>query len=681
MATFAAASRRKPAAMSRDASPAADGAPSEAPAPRRPSSQKFLYSTGDRPLDGYTIKRGVGRGGFGEVYFATSDAGKEVALKLIRRNLDVELRGVRQCLNLKHPNLIALYDIRQDAHEDEWVVMEFVAGESLEQALEQHPDGMPAELAVGWLRGIAAGVAHLHENGIVHRDLKPANLFLDAATGAPEGAVERRVKIGDYGLSKFLSTSRRSGNTESIGTVHYMAPEIAGGRYGREIDTYALGVIFYEMLTGRVPFDGESVGEVLMKHLTAEPDLSRLAEPYRTIVARALAKDPEARLRSVDEMVALLPGASPAEQASAAALPPPINPVWSPVSRPPHTTRIAPQREPLWQAMVSATERTRESWDRWDAPPLAKGITLLLGVALVIGSGAIAWVPMIVLPIYLVYYVIWATFLQRAPATAATLVPEAAGASVERSKPTRLNKRSWREAAMAEYRARPFRVRLRSLVGSMVLAALVATAGSAAAAPLAASWGDADPVVLGCWLAGVTTAGAWGVLVSSALTQAHFEDHAPARGLQLLAGLGVGLFAFTLAEFLGQGLPTVADAGPGPRDNLVSNMLEIDLYPHWGGGEGLVTPPLAASVAYFGLVFLLLRWWRSAEWVRRSRIGFWSIAWTAFASWMVTLVVWFPQPTGALVAGLIAAATQAASPWMPPSRRVELARGVKPSMG
>jgi len=81
--------------------------------PRTPTL-KFTYPSGSRPLDGYTIKRGVGRGGFGEVYFATSDAGKEVALKLIRRNLEVELRGVTQCLNLKHPNLINLYDIKTD---------------------------------------------------------------------------------------------------------------------------------------------------------------------------------------------------------------------------------------------------------------------------------------------------------------------------------------------------------------------------------------------------------------------------------------------------------------------------------------------------------------------------------------------------------------------------------------
>ena len=102
-------------------------------------------------------------------------------------------------------------------------------------------------------------MAYLHDHGIVHRDLKPGNVFSD----------EGIVKVGDYGLSKFISCSRRSGQTESVGTVHYMAPEIANGRYGKEIDIYALGVILYEMLTGRVPFDGESVGEVLMKHLTA----------------------------------------------------------------------------------------------------------------------------------------------------------------------------------------------------------------------------------------------------------------------------------------------------------------------------------------------------------------------------------------------------------------------------
>src|SRR4029077_15244686 len=124
---------------------------------------------------------------------------------------------------------------------------------------------------------------------------------------------------GDYGLAKFISCSRRSGQTESVGTVHYMAPEIANGRYGREIDTYALGIILFEMLTGHVPFEGESVGEVLMKHLTAEPDLSILQPPYRDIVQRALAQDPAVRMTKVDELVSLVPGGGEAAGMSPAA--------------------------------------------------------------------------------------------------------------------------------------------------------------------------------------------------------------------------------------------------------------------------------------------------------------------------------------------------------------------------
>ena len=126
-------------------------------------------------------------------------------------------------------------------------------------------------------------MAYLHDHGIVHRDLKPANLFME----------EGIVKIGDYGLAKLITPSQGTEHSESIGTCHYMAPEIASGKYHKPIDIYAIGVILYEMLTGRVPFEGETVGEVLMKHLTARPDLSMLAEPYRTIVGPGPGQGPE----------------------------------------------------------------------------------------------------------------------------------------------------------------------------------------------------------------------------------------------------------------------------------------------------------------------------------------------------------------------------------------------------
>jgi hypothetical protein len=254
---------------------------------------KFIYNSGQRPLDGYTIKRGIGRGGFGEVYYAVSDGGKEVALKLVRGgNQEIELRGMAQCLNLKHPHLVSLYDMRTDPQGDHWVIMEYIAGEPLSVVLSRHPHGLPVELAQQWFLALSKAVGYLHDHGIVHRDLKPANIFIESGL----------VKVGDYGLCKFISGSQRTAQTQSVGTVHYMAPEISTGNYNKQIDVYAAGIILYEMLTGRVPFDGESAGEILMKHLTTPPDLSKLSADFVPVVGKALAKNPIHRYGSMAEM-------------------------------------------------------------------------------------------------------------------------------------------------------------------------------------------------------------------------------------------------------------------------------------------------------------------------------------------------------------------------------------------
>ncbi len=256
---------------------------------------KFSYPDGSRPLDGFTIERGIGAGGFGEVYCAVSDIGKRVALKKIQRNLDIELRGVRQCINIKHINLISLWDIRIDDHGESWVVMEYVPGPSLRDIIQQYPTGMDHSQVKRWFLSAASGVAYLHQQGIVHRDLKPGNIFMDEET--------QIIKIGDYGLSKFMAASRRSGQTESVGTFHYMAPEIGRGAYGKEIDIYALAIILFEMLTGDVPFDGESTQEIIMKHLTDDPRLDRIPHEYRQIISRSMLKDPLQRYHSIPEML------------------------------------------------------------------------------------------------------------------------------------------------------------------------------------------------------------------------------------------------------------------------------------------------------------------------------------------------------------------------------------------
>ena len=252
---------------------------------------KFTFSAGDKPFEGYTIKRAIHRGGFGEVYYAQTDAGKEVALKLLHDNMEVELRGVAQCLNLKHPNLVTIFDVKTDADGDHWIVMEYIAGGTLADIIADHPEGLPHEQCADIFQQCSEGLAFLHDRGLVHRDLKPANVFTE----------EGILKIGDVGLTKFISQTHRSAHTQSVGTVYYMAPEVAKGKYGKGVDIYAMGVIAYEMLTGEVPFTGESTGEILMKHLTEKPDLSPFEKPIAQVLQRSLEKDEQNRFDSIQE--------------------------------------------------------------------------------------------------------------------------------------------------------------------------------------------------------------------------------------------------------------------------------------------------------------------------------------------------------------------------------------------
>lgn len=257
----------------------------------------FEHAAGTRPIRGYTIGHALGRGGFGEVYYAVSDAGRQVALKAIRHHEEVELRGLAHCMNLKSPHLVMIFDIHRDDDGNPWVIMEYVDGPSLRDLLEEaaasdQGPGLGEQKAAFLIREIARGLTELHEAGIVHRDLKPENIFIEHGV----------VKIGDYSLSKSMLLSEGSRHTATVGSVHYMAPEISEGQYGTSVDIYSLGVILHEVLVGHAPHRGESVGEVLMKHLRGDLALDGISPHFANCIRTAMHRDPNMRYASADAM-------------------------------------------------------------------------------------------------------------------------------------------------------------------------------------------------------------------------------------------------------------------------------------------------------------------------------------------------------------------------------------------
>jgi hypothetical protein len=684
--------------------------PGDKPGPR--GSGPFLYASGTRPLSGYSIKRGVGTGGFGEVYYATSDAGKEVALKLIRRNLDTELRGMRQCLNVKHPNLLGLYDIRQDDSGDTWVVMEYMSGKSLETELADHPQGLPLQEALAWFHGIAAGVGYLHDRGIVHRDLKPGNIFCD------EGV----VKLGDYGLSKFISCSRRSGHTESIGTVHYMAPEVAHGRYGKELDIYALGAILYELLTGHVPFEGESVGEVLMKHLTAQPDVAKLAEPYRSVVARALEKDPARRFATAGEMAAALPaavgaptlalgardgrgeglpqGAGSREQGAgsvdgqeggAAGYQPahcgsrPRSPV--PPSAPPCQPAAAEtteneytDQEPIALFVARQLQRLRQRWQQSRLPPWSKPLIVAACVLLfLVTSEFMLPLTMIVLIIYGGYRMI--RFAYRLCLRPALVAPPAAAMPVAVAKVSRPAASS--EAVVPAQVIKPLVVRATDLIGSLLAAAAV-TAAMCVVMLLIESYRGAPLQIEQCaWLYLVSLAGAWFVLIAAKFWEGSRGERMLRHFILMVIGFGLGLVAFGVADVFRVQLPSPVDAAtramvgsrqvpPGevrlPNNHDPTSWVAATWVPPAFYQDG--RPMAMAYMAAFATLLAVLRWWLDADPLRGTRLSLWSLAVTVVFAHCIAKAWQFPEPWLMMVAACMSVSVQLSSPWVPTYARL-----------
>jgi len=254
----------------------------------------------------YEIAEKLGAGGMATVYRAQDTLlQRPVTVKVLRGELAADDNVVRRfrreaqaAASLSHPNIVGVYDVgRQD--EIHYIVMEYIEGKTLKEEITERGPLQPEE-AVRVGRQICEALRHAHAHHIIHRDVKPHNVLI-----TPEG----RIKIGDFGIAGAATGGTVTYPGALLGTVYYFSPEQAQGRYGDErSDLYALGVVLYEMLTGRVPFEGESPVSVALKHIREAAPSPRELNPRvspaaERVVMKAMTKEAERRYQTAAEML------------------------------------------------------------------------------------------------------------------------------------------------------------------------------------------------------------------------------------------------------------------------------------------------------------------------------------------------------------------------------------------
>lgn len=255
----------------------------------------------------YKILQLIGGGGMSNVYLAHDIIlNRDVAIKILRYDLsneeELHRRFQREALSatsLTNPNIVSIYDVGED-EEMHYIVMEYIKGKTLKQYIQEFSP-LSAARSIHIMKQLTSAIAHAHENGIIHRDIKPQNILMDE---------EGNVKITDFGIATSLGATSFTQTNSVIGTVHYLSPEQArGGLATMKSDIYALGIVLYELLTGELPFSGESAVSIALKHLQAETPSVRefdasIPQSVENIVLKATAKDANHRYNSAEEMEA-----------------------------------------------------------------------------------------------------------------------------------------------------------------------------------------------------------------------------------------------------------------------------------------------------------------------------------------------------------------------------------------
>lgn len=273
---------------------------------------------GKRISGRYKLLEMIGGGGMSNVYLAHDMIlDRDVAMKVLRYDFaneeELRRRFQREALSatsLTHPHIVNIYDVGED-EDIHYIVMEYVKGKTLKEYIQLNSPVSPAKSVI-IMKQLTSAISTAHNNHIIHRDIKPQNILLDE---------EGNVKVTDFGIAMALSATSYTQTNSVLGTVHYLSPEQArGGTATKQSDIYALGIVLFELLTGQLPFSGESAVSIALKHLQTEtPSIRKIIpsipQSIENVVMKATAKDPKDRYLSAEEMAADLTTALSPERA------------------------------------------------------------------------------------------------------------------------------------------------------------------------------------------------------------------------------------------------------------------------------------------------------------------------------------------------------------------------------
>jgi len=254
----------------------------------------------------YEVLDRIGAGGMAIVYKAKDLLlNRVVTIKVLREQFVTDedfirrfRREAQSAASLSHPNIVSIYDVGKDG-DTEYIVMEYVEGRNLKEIIREYAP-LSTEQSINLARQITGAIRNAHENHIIHRDIKPHNILVTA---------DGHAKVTDFGIARAVSSATVTHTGDIVGSVHYLSPEQAKGIQSNEqSDIYSLGIVLYELLTGKVPYDGETPIAIALKHLQQEPvppsKLNpRIAKELEGVIMRAIAKSPEQRYVSAKELL------------------------------------------------------------------------------------------------------------------------------------------------------------------------------------------------------------------------------------------------------------------------------------------------------------------------------------------------------------------------------------------